>query len=217
MPPPALNQPLDLHKPLTELVSQLDGLNIVITGAASGLGREMVRLWAKGGANILIGDLNLQGAETVADELRSKHAKSKDQVFETIKVDVTSHASQLAMFRKALTSLPGGRIDIVVANAGVGEVGAKTAFGGEQSGSGKTAGERASEANRSESAPLIPVFRSRLGQTHPHSTRPRSILTSPVWPSPRISRTGPFRNRSASRLLYRKTLDRSSCLVRWPR
>lgn len=37
----------------------------VITGAASGMGKAIAELFAKEGANVIVADLNIEGAQTV--------------------------------------------------------------------------------------------------------------------------------------------------------
>jgi 3-hydroxybutyrate dehydrogenase len=41
----------------------------IVTGAASGIGKEIAALFAREGAKVVIADLNQKGADAVADEL----------------------------------------------------------------------------------------------------------------------------------------------------
>ena len=43
----------------------------LVTGAASGIGKEIARTFAQAGAKVVIADLNLAGAESAAAELDS--------------------------------------------------------------------------------------------------------------------------------------------------
>ena len=42
----------------------------VITGAASGMGREIALIYAKEGASVVVSDLNLEGAEATVQEIK---------------------------------------------------------------------------------------------------------------------------------------------------
>lgn len=53
----------------TEMAGRLDGRRIVITGAASGMGREIARLFAAEGAALALLDRNAEGVKAVAREL----------------------------------------------------------------------------------------------------------------------------------------------------
>ncbi|PRE70948.1 SDR family NAD(P)-dependent oxidoreductase, partial [Burkholderia multivorans] len=50
-------------------MSNLNGKTAVVTGAASGIGKEIALELAKAGAAVAIADLNLDGANAVADEI----------------------------------------------------------------------------------------------------------------------------------------------------
>lgn len=87
---------------------RLEGKTSIVTGAASGFGREIARRFAREGAKVAIVDLNAEGAETVAAEI------GKNAI--PITADVASAediARTVAMTRDAF-----GQIDIVVNNAG---------------------------------------------------------------------------------------------------
>jgi len=80
----------------------------LITGGASGIGAATSRELGRAGAHVIIADLNLPAAESLAAELPNSRA---------LKMDVTDSAS-IAL---ALDSVP--RLDILVNNAGIGLVG----------------------------------------------------------------------------------------------
>lgn len=83
----------------------------VITGAASGIGKEIARILAREGAKIVIADLNQQGADAAAAELGGQgHAVG-------VAMDVTSEEQVEAGIAKALAAF--GRIDVLVSNAGI--------------------------------------------------------------------------------------------------
>ena len=48
---------------------RLDSKVAIVTGAASGIGKEIAVLFARQGARVTIADLNQEGADAVADEL----------------------------------------------------------------------------------------------------------------------------------------------------
>lgn len=47
----------------------LNGKTAFITGAASGIGREIANLYVRQGANVVIADLNIDAARQAADEI----------------------------------------------------------------------------------------------------------------------------------------------------
>jgi 3-hydroxybutyrate dehydrogenase len=83
----------------------------IVTGAASGIGKEIARTFVAEGAKVVIADLNLQGAEATAAELGG----AKNAI--GVAVDVTNEAQVEAATAKAIASF--GRIDILVSNAGI--------------------------------------------------------------------------------------------------
>lgn len=86
---------------------------ILITGAASGLGRALALAWARRGARIAVADVNAgAGAETVA---LCRSAGAADAAF--LHLDVTREADFLDTAQ--WTDTHWGGIDIVVNNAGV--------------------------------------------------------------------------------------------------
>jgi 3-hydroxybutyrate dehydrogenase len=83
----------------------------VVTGAASGIGKEIATSFAREGAKVVIADLNQQGADAVAQELGgSAHAIG-------VAVDVTNEAQVEAGMERAIGQY--GRIDVLVSNAGI--------------------------------------------------------------------------------------------------
>jgi len=84
----------------------------VVTGAASGIGKEIAATFAREGAKIVIADLNEQGASAAADELKSRGAQALG-----VAMDVTSEAAVEAGMAKAIAAF--GGIDVLVSNAGI--------------------------------------------------------------------------------------------------
>lgn len=88
---------------------------IFITGAASGMGRETAKLFASKGWFVGATDVNLEGLQTLQQELGSENVWIR-------KLDVTSKPD----FDAALAGFAersGGRLDVMFNNAGIGESG----------------------------------------------------------------------------------------------
>jgi 3(or 17)beta-hydroxysteroid dehydrogenase len=92
------------------MAGRLQGKAAFITGAASGLGRAIARLFACEGAQVALADVDEPGGWAVAAEIGDA------ALF--IAHDVTSEASWLASLAQAARAF--GRLDIVVNNAGIG-------------------------------------------------------------------------------------------------
>lgn len=94
----------------------LDGKSALVTGAGSGIGREIALLFAKQGAHVGVADINVAGAESVTDEITAAGGKAR-----AITLDVTSAESASAATAAMVEDT--GRLDILVNNAGIGLVG----------------------------------------------------------------------------------------------
>ena len=84
----------------------------VVTGAASGIGKEIARTFAKEGAKVAIADLNQQGADAAAKEL-----DPSGKLAVGVAMDVSSETQVEAGMAKAVAAF--GRLDILVSNAGI--------------------------------------------------------------------------------------------------
>jgi rhamnulose-1-phosphate aldolase/alcohol dehydrogenase len=93
---------------------ELAGRVALITGGASGIGRATARLLAARGAHVVVADLNLEGAQEVADELTAAQGIRRALA---VHVDVTSEDAVVEMTRRAV--LEYGGLDILVASAGL--------------------------------------------------------------------------------------------------
>jgi 3-hydroxybutyrate dehydrogenase len=83
----------------------------VVTGAASGIGKEIARTFVREGAKVVIADINQTAADATAMELGGAgHALG-------VAMDVTDEAQVDAGMAKAAAAF--GRIDILVSNAGI--------------------------------------------------------------------------------------------------
>ncbi|MGH8813311.1 MAG: SDR family NAD(P)-dependent oxidoreductase, partial [Advenella sp.] len=96
----------------TEVQTSLAGKVALVTGAASGLGKEIAETYAKAGAAVGIADLNLDGANKVAEQINATGGKAFG-----IAMDVTDEAQ----VNKGVDDLVAhfGALDILVSNAGI--------------------------------------------------------------------------------------------------
>lgn len=84
----------------------------VITGAASGIGKEIALVYAREGAKIAIADLNLEQAQKAADEIKALGAEAM-----AVAMDVTNEEQVNAGIDKVAAQF--GSIDVLVSNAGI--------------------------------------------------------------------------------------------------
>jgi NAD(P)-dependent dehydrogenase (short-subunit alcohol dehydrogenase family) len=89
-------------------MGRLDDKVVVITGAASGIGRDAALLFSEEGASVCIGDVDTESGEQTASECRDAFFAS---------VDVTDPESVQAMYRSAEERY--GGIDVLYNNAGI--------------------------------------------------------------------------------------------------
>jgi 3-hydroxybutyrate dehydrogenase len=99
---------------------RLENKVAVVTGAASGIGKEIARLFAREGARVVIADHNARGADATARELGGPYCAVG------IPVDVTDEAQVDACFARTVDLFDS--VDIVVSNAGVQSVAAIEQF-----------------------------------------------------------------------------------------
>jgi meso-butanediol dehydrogenase / (S,S)-butanediol dehydrogenase / diacetyl reductase len=89
------------------MTDRLSGVNVLITGAASGIGAATAKRLAQDGAQLLLADVNGVGAKAVADELGQT----------SVQVDVTRSADITRMLEVAYQRW--GRLDVLFNNAGI--------------------------------------------------------------------------------------------------
>jgi 3-oxoacyl-[acyl-carrier protein] reductase len=95
-----------------QLSRSVKGLTVLVTGAASGMGRATARLFADEGANVAVTDVTADGAGVVADEIVGRGGKARSwrldvadaRAIETVVADIAAHF---------------GSLDIIVNNAGI--------------------------------------------------------------------------------------------------
>jgi|SRR6266508_180464 len=106
-------------------MDELDGKVALVTGAARGFGRAVALLLASEGADVIVSDIardldsdrfyamsDLERLEATADEVRALGPRAL-----AVQADVTSASDCQDMAEAALASF--GRVDILVANAGI--------------------------------------------------------------------------------------------------
>ena len=91
---------------------ELDGKVALITGGAQGIGRIISEDLAGQGAHVILGDINLEGAEKTAAELKESGAKAS-----AVRIDVSSGADVKSVFDSIIKEYK--PVDIVVNNAGI--------------------------------------------------------------------------------------------------
>ena len=93
-------------------MARLEGKVAYITGAASGIGREIALEFAREGARIVIADLNKQAADAAAAEIEKAGSKAIG-----VAVDVVDEAQVDASVQAGIKAF--GSIDILISNAGI--------------------------------------------------------------------------------------------------
>lgn len=91
---------------------RLEGKVAVVTGAASGMGKAIVELFAKEGAKVIVSDINVQGAETVASNIVTNGGIAK-----ALKTNVAEVKDIENLIDTAVSEY--GTLDILVNNAGI--------------------------------------------------------------------------------------------------
>ena len=73
------------------------GKTIIITGAASGIGRAAALIFAREGANVVCADINADGTQQTAERVIAQGGKAL-----ALRTDVTSRKDVNEMIRRAI-------------------------------------------------------------------------------------------------------------------
>lgn len=107
--------PLELYKlSLAPAEAEFSRKVAFITGGAGGIGSETARRLVSEGAHVVLADLNLEGAQKVAQEINDKFGENRAFA---VKMDVTDEQAVQAAY--AEVAIMYGGVDIIVNNAGL--------------------------------------------------------------------------------------------------
>jgi 3-hydroxybutyrate dehydrogenase len=94
------------------MTRQLQDKIAIVTGAASGIGKEIAATYAREGAKVAIADLDRDAAEKAAAQLRAEGARAM-----AVAADVTDEAQVNAAVAAVVEAW--GGVDVLVSNAGI--------------------------------------------------------------------------------------------------
>ncbi|NNN14168.1 MAG: 3-hydroxybutyrate dehydrogenase [Acidimicrobiaceae bacterium] len=90
----------------------LKGKTAIVTGAASGIGKEIAETFARAGANVAIADLNSDGTQAVAASIVANGGSALGVTMDVTSEDAVNAATQQVVDRF-------GAVDILISNAGI--------------------------------------------------------------------------------------------------
>ncbi|MCF7754759.1 bifunctional aldolase/short-chain dehydrogenase [Paenibacillus xylanexedens] len=107
--------PLELYKlSLAPAETEFSRKVAFITGGAGGIGSETARRLVSEGAHVVLADLNLEGAQKVAQEINDQYGENRAYA---LKMDVTDEEAVQSAY--ADVAVQYGGVDIIVNNAGL--------------------------------------------------------------------------------------------------
>jgi 3-oxoacyl-[acyl-carrier protein] reductase len=95
-----------------QLSRSVKGLTVLVTGAASGMGRATALIFAAEGANVAVTDLNAEATKAVTDEIIARGGSAKAWV-----LDVAQPQDIIKVVNDVAAHF--GSLDIVINNAGI--------------------------------------------------------------------------------------------------
>jgi 3-oxoacyl-[acyl-carrier protein] reductase len=95
-----------------ELSRSVKGLTVLVTGAASGMGRATALIFAAEGANVAVTDLSAEGTQAVASEIRARGGNAKAWT-----LDVANGDEIIRVVNEVAKEF--GSLDIIINNAGL--------------------------------------------------------------------------------------------------
>src|SRR6056300_819760 len=98
-----------------KLSRSVKGRVAIITGAGSGMGEATAKVFASEGVKVLATDINLEGAERVAEEIKSAKGECTPLL-----LDVTDKSAIDNCIEKTMKTY--GGIDLIINNAGISSV-----------------------------------------------------------------------------------------------
>ncbi|WP_422017925.1 3-hydroxybutyrate dehydrogenase [Roseateles sp.] len=91
---------------------KLDNKVCIVTGAASGIGKEIANTFAREGGKVVIADLNKDAAQAAADEIKAAGGSAM-----AVAMDVTNEEQVNAAVAEVVAAW--GGVDVLVSNAGI--------------------------------------------------------------------------------------------------
>jgi len=93
-------------------MTELKGKTALVTGSARGIGKTIVLELARQGCNVVVSDIDLEGAKSTAKEAEACGVKAL-----AVRADVSQAEAVEAMIKQVIDTF--GQIDILVNNAGI--------------------------------------------------------------------------------------------------
>jgi len=96
----------------------------LVTGAGSGIGEAIAKIYAKNGAKVIVNDINKENGQSVVEQIKSENGEAY-----FIPADASKETEVHKMIAKAIEKY--GQLDIACNNAGIGGVGLTKNIGAE--------------------------------------------------------------------------------------
>ena len=106
------NEPISKDTEVQGRSMKLSGKSAIVTGAASGIGKEIAALFAREGARVAVADLEQRAADATADEIVGNGG-----IAIGVAMDITDEQQVNDGVAAVISRF--GRIDILVSNAGI--------------------------------------------------------------------------------------------------